>query len=69
MNSSLVSSSGTGLGLANGGSVSGVVAGPHGVLAAGPGAVAAVDRIVGDLDVALLIELGVGLCDTLALLK
>ena len=70
MNSSLVSSSGTGLGLTNGGSVSGgVVAGPHGVPAAGPGTGDAVNRVVGDLDVALLVELGVGLCDTLALLK
>ena len=70
ISSNLVSSSDTGLGLANGGSVSvGVVAGPHGVPAAGPGAGDAVDRIVGDLDVALLVELGVGLCDTLALLK
>ena len=72
ISSNLVSSSDTGLGLANGGSASlGAVAELQGVPAAGSGADASVDHVVGGLVVVgcvRLADFGVGLCDTPALL-
>ena len=72
ISSNLASSSNTGLGLVNGGPASlGAVAELQGAPAAGSEAEASVDHVTGVLVVVgcvRLAELGVGLCDTPALL-